>query len=388
MVATSTKWENTSTLPYGATYEQRLEFFGIPPATAEQLDANITRKRRTWRRKSEGGNEEGRNKAIRVLNLIDSVSQQLKRGVADEAGGGATAEIPDAVFETLDELWRIISEYVFADEYDEALRVAREAMNRWQKSPDAASVLAWVVATGWNNEALGHPAVLAEGLDAAEIAVRADPADGRNWESAASLLMANSRVSDAVAAIDRAEQATGGRISAALCLLRARTAVTMGKADDAMTAAVRAVHRADPARAAAIRSEATEMLVDWLAGMLPIKSADTLNRYVEMVNVAAWCSFGVPEAEDQVRVHRMWAANAGKRVFAGSDRMRSFLAVCTGFISLPIHNYLRSEPMWRVLAEGLDKTEHNEAFILVALPDYVQRLHHFNLAVLLNQPSG
>jgi hypothetical protein len=72
-----------------------------------------------------------------------------------------------------------------------------------------------------------------------------------------------------------------------------------------------------------------------------------------MVDVAAWCSDGVPEAEDQVRVHRMWAANAGQRVFTGSWKLRSFLAVCTGFISLPIHNYVGSSPAWNVFSEGL-----------------------------------
>jgi hypothetical protein len=379
MVATSTAWETTSALPRAASYEQMLEFFGIPPLSADQLDANITKKRRIWNRKSNVGNPVGRAKAEQVLALIQRVSEALKRGVPDEEGGGAAAEIPDSVFETLDELWRIISEYVFADEYDEALLVAREAMNRWQRSADAASVFAWVVATGFNNGGLANPALLTEGLEAAQIAVREQPGDARNWESTASLLMANSRVPEAVAAIDQAERATGGRVSAMLCMLRARAAVSMGKADDAMTAVVRAVDRADAARAAATRSEATELLVGWLERMLPIKSAADLNRYVEMANVAAWCSYGVPEAEDMVRVHRMWAANAGKRVFVGSPRMRSFLAVCTGFISLPIHNYLRSEPVWQVFAKGLGKTDFDDAFVLVARQSYVQRIHHVRL---------
>jgi hypothetical protein len=131
---------------------------------------------------------------------------------------------------------------------------------------------------------------------------------------------------------------------------------------------------------AAIRAEATDVLVGWLsAKLLPIKSAADLARYVEMVDVAAWCSDGVPDAEDQVRVHRMWAANAGKRVFVGSWKLRSFLAVCTGFISLPIHNYLRSSPAWQVFADGLGKTEHDEAFTIVASPQYVRRAHNFSL---------
>jgi len=102
---------------------------------------------------------------------------------------------------------------------------------------------------------------------------------------------------------------------------------------------------------------------------------------VEMVDVAAWCSYGVPEAEDKVRVHRMWAANAGQRVFTGSWKLRSFLAVCTGFISLPIHNYVRSSPAWRVFSEGLGKEEITESFAIVASPQYVQDAHNVKLSV-------
>jgi hypothetical protein len=114
--------------------------------------------------------------------------------------------------------------------------------------------------------------------------------------------------------------------------------------------------------------------------MLPIRSAADLTRYSELIGVAAWCAYGVPEAEDRVRPYRMWAINAGKRVFVGSDRMRSFLAVITGFISLPVHNYLRSQPAWQVFNEGMGK-ELTDAFFIVAAPAYVQRIHNVNLGL-------
>lgn len=145
MVATSEKWETASSLPRGASYEQMLEFFGIPPSTAEALDDNISKKRRRWNHMSNSGNPVGRKKAAEVLALIQRISQAVKRGMPDDQGGGAETEIPASVFETLEELWRILSEYVFADEYDDALRVAREAASRWRNA-DAASALAWVVA--------------------------------------------------------------------------------------------------------------------------------------------------------------------------------------------------------------------------------------------------
>jgi hypothetical protein len=147
-----------------------------------------------------------------------------------------------------------------------------------------------------------------------------------------------------------------------------------------MTAAVKAVTKATPDLAAAVRSEATDILVTWAATMLPIRSGSDLTRYREMIGVAAWCSYGVPEAEDKVRAHRMWATNAAKRVFVGSTRMRSFLAVCTGFISLPIHNYVRSQPAWQVFNEGQGK-DVTEAFYVVAGPAYVQKIHNIKLNV-------
>jgi hypothetical protein len=379
MVATREKWEATSALPRGASYEQMLEFFGIPPATADALDANIGRKRRRWNHMSNSGNPEGRAKAAQVLELIQRVSQALKRGMEDDQGGGAETEIPASVFETLEELWRILSEYVFADEYDEAIRVAREAVSRWRNA-DAASALAWVVASLVNDAGLAHPQLVAEGLGAAQFAVREQPAEVRNWESTASLLLASSQVQEAAAAVDQAERATGGRATAMLYLLRTRAMVTLKRADEAMTAAVRAVTTAEAGVVTAVRSEATDLLVSWAATMLPIRSGADLTRYTEMIGVAAWCSNGVPEAEDRVRAYRMWATNAGKRVFVGSARMRSFLAVITGFISLPIHNYIRSQPAWQVFNEGQGK-ELTDAFFLVAAPAYVQKIHNVSLGL-------
>jgi tetratricopeptide (TPR) repeat protein len=378
MVATRERWETTSTLPSGATYEQLLEFFGIPPYTPDALDDNIRKKRESWNHKSNSGNPVGREKAARVLELIHRVSQAVKRGVNDGQGGGAETEIPASVFETLDELWRILTEYVFADDYDDAIRVAREAVNRWHNA-GAASALAWVVANLVNDAGLAHPQLVAEGLSAAQLAARENAGEVRNWESLASLLMASSRVPDAVAALDQADRATGGS-TALLYLIRTRAMVALKRPDDAMAAAVRAVKKAEPSSSAAVRSEATELLVAWAATMLPIRSGTQLTQYTEMVDAAAWCSYGVPEAEDRVRGYRMWAVNAGKRIFVGSARMRSFLAVITGFISLPIHNIVRSKPAWQILNEGQGK-ELTDAFFIVAAPAYVQKIHNLNLGL-------
>jgi len=377
MVATREKWETESWLPQRPSNQQMLEFFGIPPHSAEALDQNITKKRRYFNHKSNGGNPKGRQKAEEVLALIQRISLALTRGASDEQGGGVVAEIPDSVFETLEDLWRILSDYVFADEFDEAITVAREAVKRWNNA-DAAGALAWVVSTVISSDGFAAPALLAEGLRAAQFAVRQQPGELRNWESAASLLVADNQIAAAVAAIDQAERTTGGRVSAMLYVIKTRAMAAQRRLDEVMLSAVKAVSGAEPAKAEAIRSEVTDILIGIAAARLPLRSAADLGIFTDLVGVAAWCAYGVPEAEDRVRAYRMWATNAGKRVFVGSDRMRSFLAVITGFISLPIHNYLRSQPAWQVFNEGQDK-ELTDAFVIVAAPAYVQQIHHVNL---------
>ncbi len=296
-------WEITSTLPSGASYEQMLEFFGIPPSTVEALDDNISKKRRRWNHMSNSGTPAGLAEGSRGSQADPArlASSQARHG--RRPGRRRRTEIPAPVSETLEELWRILSGYVFADEHDEALRVARAAVARRQNA-DTASALAWVVASMVNSTGFAHPRLVAEGLDAAQFAVREQPAEVRSWESTANLLLASSMVQDAVAAIDQAEQATDGQATALLYLLRTRAMAILKRPDKAMVAAVRAVTRAEPGVATALRFEVTDILISWAAAMLPIKSGVDLTRYTEMVNVAAWCSHGVPEAEDRVRPYR------------------------------------------------------------------------------------
>jgi tetratricopeptide (TPR) repeat protein len=378
MVATREGWISTQVIARNPSSEQMLAFFGIPPHSADELRDNIDKKRRRWNRLTNSGNANGRKTAEEVLALIQDVALAVMRGVTEEIGGGAETEIPASVFETLDELRRILFDYVSAGDYEEAIRVAREAINRWQNA-DAAAAFAWVTMNFVHNTRVVHPDLVAEGLQAAQLATREQPGEVSNWESLADLLLSSSKPQDAVAALDQAQSATGGRVSAMLYLLRTSAMAELKKPTEAMTAAVRAVSSAESGVAAAIRSEAADILITWAASMLPIRSAADLTRYTELVGVAAWCSYGVPEAEDKVRAYRMWATNAGKRVFTGSDRMRSFLAVITGFISLPIHNRVRSRPAWQVFLEGQNQEKITDAFAIVAAPAYVQQIHHIKL---------
>src|SRR5712664_2078660 len=92
MVATREKWETESLLPRNPGPEEMLAFFGIPPYSPDALDRNISKKRQRWNRLSNSGNPEGREKAAKVLELIQRISEAVKRGEKGEQGGGAETE--------------------------------------------------------------------------------------------------------------------------------------------------------------------------------------------------------------------------------------------------------------------------------------------------------
>jgi hypothetical protein len=66
------------------------------------------------------------------------------------------------------------------------------------------------------------------------------------------------------------------------------------------------------------------------------------------------------------------------RSFVGSGKFRSFLTACAGFISLPIHNQVRSAPAWQVLSQGLQQQTVTLSCALVAAPQFVLRAHGIN----------
>ena len=67
---------------------------------------------------------------------------------------------------------------------------------------------------------------------------------------------------------------------------------------------------------------------------------------------AAWIADGVPEAEDFVRAHRMWASNADQPVFGGNWQWRAFFGLITLFVALPLLNSSMAKPAWQVLLAG------------------------------------
>ena len=121
------------------------------------------------------------------------------------------------------------------------------------------------------------------------------------------------------------------------------------------------------------------------AELLPLSSAEAVRVYQTVVAAAAWIADGVPEAEDFVRTHRMWASNADQPVFGGNWQWRAFFGLITLFIALPLLNSSMAKPAWQVLLTGPSLAEEgkrkgavytqNRAWFLVTRNAYVGPVH-------------
>ena len=103
----------------------------------------------------------------------------------------------------------------------------------------------------------------------------------------------------------------------------------------------------------ALRSELVQMIIARaVAELLPLDSADAVQRYQTIVATAAWIADGVPEAEEFIRLHRMWASNADQPVFGGNWQWRAFFGLITLFTALPLINKSMAKPAWQILLDG------------------------------------
>jgi hypothetical protein len=135
----------------------------------------------------------------------------------------------------------------------------------------------------------------------------------------------------------------------------------------------------------ALRSELVQMIIARVTTeLLPLKSAAAVQEYQMVVATAAWIADGVPEAEDFVRHHRMWASNASQSVFGGNWQWRAFVALITLFIALPYLNSWMAKPAWQVLLNGPRLGEkqrkgnvpsQNRAWFMVTRNPYIRPVH-------------
>jgi len=339
--------------PQSRSYDDLLAYFGVtPPPDDTVLGEHIGRKRRKWRSYESGRNKKkGRPQATRVLERIQQIAEALQRNVPlpDEAVIFDDEQL-SATLVPLDELWEHIDGLLQQGDLDGALDVARQGRAAYQDSWIPLAVYGYAIHVGVEAGQIAQPALIADGLRSLEEALRQEPGQQVLWESTGSLLDGLGRDDELV---DLARRATGalGAAPPSLVGRRAKVLLRKGDVEEGLKDAVRSFSGAPDDLA--LRGVVTEAIVTHaLLPMLPLNSGRQLQRYTEAVTVAAWCAYGVPEAENLVRPHRLWAAKAGTRLFAGSDGMRTLLAVCTLFLSLLPHNILSAKPAWKILHNG------------------------------------
>ena len=366
---TDSTWLTSQDIPPRPTETDLLAFFGIPPDPKDRLDDNIRKKRQYWHAKTSG--PAGKDLAKRIKAKIIEVERAIKRGAAASGDGAAPQFNLDEAISSLEDVWRVIQELVFADQFERALEQSVAAIGRW---PDAAAphaVYAWVVAVATETGAFVAEPEAAAALRSADTALRLNPDDEITWTSKTHLHLYGGEFDAALQCITDAERHFG-KLDPDLRISRLVVHLMHGRYEESLTDAIVAVDQGDGD--AAVRSRCTVLLVrQLLPRLLPIDGPARLAAYVEAVDVAAWCARGVPEAEDLVRPHLMWSQLAAGRTFAGGYVLRCFFATLTGLLSLPLSNSLRSKPVWKVFLDG--PAGSVDAWSFLGHKDFVKEVH-------------
>ncbi|MGN6190007.1 MAG: hypothetical protein ACTHOE_14025 [Conexibacter sp.] len=353
-------------------------FFGVPPDPEEQLDANIRRKRRAWRGKvrAQAASATAEKKVEFALKLIAELERRLKRGVVDEAFDlealreQYTAD-PSTRVDALEDLWRVLEELLAGGRLDEALRVANDARVRFDGAAQAQAAFAWLASIASRGDADASERLRRDGLQAAQAALAGGIVNADIYAWTAILQLDLGDFAGAYSTLTVAQTELGA-LTPWLLGHRCEAHAGAGRLAEAGADARAAVERAGDD--AALRSNVVAALVDGAASsLLPIANETALRSYDELIELAAWCAVGVPEAEDHVRPYRLWAVQAASRVYVGKIERRTIIAVATGFLLLPLLNRGRSKPVWKVFLEG--PARHGMMGELVATSPIAEYVH-------------
>lgn len=387
--ATAQPWLETQDYSEGASSADLEAFFGIPPAPPEALDVNIRDKRKHWKKKQQKArSEDALRRAGGVLQAIADAEDRLKRGAAAASGGGARAPQPAEVDRTplsAEDVSQELERLLFRGRYREALDRVQRYEERWGGYPAFVDMRAVVILDAVQN----MPGIqLAAGiLESAitgtrQVIEQMGPTEaryltlidllevaGRPGEIAGVFAEANVRLEGISASFRASELKIRFRKEPWMALLRYCVELVRQAADDR-----------------ALRSELVQMILERaVAELLPLKSAEAVREYQTVIATAAWIADGVPEAEDAVRFHRMWASNADQPVFGGNWQWRAFFGLITLFIALPLLNGSMARPAWQVVLTGpaLAETKRrkgalmsqNRSWVLVTRNPYIESVH-------------
>lgn len=391
--ATALDWRDSTDFAQAPTPADLREFFGIPPSPPEDLTANIREKRKYWKKKqSKARSDEALKYSAAVLQAIADAEDALIRGAA--ASGDAGAQPGDAGFRpgaggrepsTVEDVWRELERLLFRSRYTEALDWVQRYEERWGQYPDFIDMRSAVILEAVQNVPGSSldPGTVESAVTGSRWAIdNIGPTEAR-YLTLAELLEAVGRPAEIPAVFDDAARRLPG-MSASFQV----RVLSIQFANEAWLPLLRRcvdlVGQAGDDRA--LRSELVQMIIGRaVAELLPLDSEDAVHRYQTIVATAAWIAEGVPEAEEFVRMHRMWAANADQPVFGGNWQWRAFFGLITLFLALPLVNSSRSKPAWQILLDGpaLGNVKQrkgavksqNQSWFLVTRNSYIAPVH-------------
>lgn len=373
-------WLESMNVPARPAPTDIRSFFGVPPDDEEKLDYNISRKRRHWNQKirERVASTTAKRKVEEATRIIDELEKLLKRGVVDEdfdlerLREEFSAE-PETRVDELGDLWRILEELLAAGRLDEALRVANDALTRFDGAPTAEAAFGWLAMISSRTGDSATDVLRREGLAALERAIAAGETnpDTFTWKAVLQIDLGQPEAS--LETFTEAEQVLKTDLTPWMHSHRCEAHAALGQPEKALEDAKHAVDA--KTEDLALRSNTVTALINAArVGLLPIASESELKRYQDLIEWAAWFATGVPEAEDRVRPFRLWAVEAESRAYTGRPDMRTIIAVASGFMLLPVLNRLRTKPHWKVFHDGPGST-NPEMFEIVALAGIPRHVH-------------
>jgi hypothetical protein len=386
--ATALAWLDTTDFAPVPNPRDLQEFFGIPPSPPEALDGNIREKRKYWKKKEQKArSDELLRLAGGVLQAIADAEDALKRGAPATGGGDREFQPADSgrAATDVDEAWRELERLLFRGRYREALERVQRYEDRWGGYPSFIDMRAVVILEAVKNVPgiMLNPGIVESAIAGArQVLQQMSPTEAR-YMTLVELLEVAGRPDDIPGVF--AEAST--RLTRISASFRVRQLAIRFKREPWTTVlryCVELVQESSDDRA--LRSELVQMIIERaVLELLPLTSPDAVREYQTVISTAAWIADGVPEAEDSVRVHRMWASNADQPVFGGNWQWRAFFGLVTLFIALPLLNAAMARPAWQVLLAGPSLAEpqkrkgavssQNRAWFLVTRNAYIQPVH-------------
>jgi hypothetical protein len=397
--ATALQWLDTTEFAETPTPRDLQEFFGIPPSPPEDLGGNIRAKRKYWKKKEQKArSDDALNYAGAVLQAIGDAEDALTRGATATGGGEGEFQprTPDRVPVSIDDVLRELERLLFRGRYRDAMDRVQRYQERWGDYPrfvDMRSVV--ILETAQNVPGALDPRILQSAIGGAyQVLHQIGPTEA-GYLTLIELLQIAGRAAEIPAVFAEAARRLP-EISASFRVRELSMKFKSEPWEPLLRYCVQLVRQSGEDRA--LRSELVQMIIGRAtAELLPLSSAESVGIYQNVVAAAAWIADGVPEAEDFVRAHRMWASNADQPVFGGNWQWRAFFGLITLFIALPLLNSSMAKPAWQVLLAGPSLAEpskrqgavstQNRAWFLVTRNAYIEAVHEKSKLPWQQQPG-